>query len=232
MSRFSVTVFTSIGKKIFMALTGLVLSGFIVVHLIGNIALLYPDKDPFNKYAYFLASLGVLLYIAEFILASVFLVHFFYAVVITIGNWWARPSRYRVNRNAGHTSKKTIASTTMVYTGILIITFTVLHLLHFKFGEIAMYTTKDGLYIRDLYTIVYQFFSDIWNVSFYMAIMILLGFHVSHGFWSAFQSLGIHGVWFTRFVHGFGYLFAVIMGTGFLFLPIYIFLTSSYGGKL
>jgi succinate dehydrogenase / fumarate reductase cytochrome b subunit len=202
MSRFSTTAFTSIGKKLFMAVTGLSLSGFIVVHLTGNIALLYPDKDPFNKYAHFLQGLGGLLYAAEILLAAVFLIHFFYALIITIDNWLARPSRYRVVRNAGHTSKKTIASTTMVYTGLLIITFTVLHLLHFKYGEVLIY----------------------------MAIMILLGFHLSHGFWSAFQSLGINGIWFTRFVYGFGYLFAVIMGAGFLFLPIYIFVTS--GGSV
>jgi succinate dehydrogenase / fumarate reductase cytochrome b subunit len=230
MSRFSNTVFTSIGKKIFMAVSGLALSGFIVVHLSGNIALLYPDKDPFNKYANFLQSLGLLLYIAEFMLAAIFLIHFCYAVVITIGNWRARPGRYRISRNAGHTSKKTIASTTMVYTGMLIITFLVLHLLHFKYGPVIMYTTKDGMYIRDLYTVVYQFFGNIWNVGFYIVIMILLGFHLSHGFWSAFQSLGINGIWFTRLVYGFGYLFAVVMAAGFLWLPLYIFLMS--GGVL
>jgi succinate dehydrogenase / fumarate reductase cytochrome b subunit len=226
MSRFSSTAFTSIGKKIFMAVSGLALSGFIIVHLTGNIALLYPDKDPFNKYANFLQGLGPLLYTAEIVLAAIFLIHFFYAVFITIGNWRARPGRYRVSCNAGHTSKKTIASTTMVYTGILIITFTVLHLLQFKYGAVIMYTTKDGIYIRDLYAVVHQFFGNIWNVVFYMIIMILLGFHLSHGFWSAFQSLGINGVWFTRFVYGFGYLFAVVMAAGFLLLPLYIFLNS------
>jgi succinate dehydrogenase / fumarate reductase cytochrome b subunit len=226
MSRFYNTTFTSIGKKIFMAITGLALSGFIVVHLSGNLALLRADKDPFNKYAYFLQSLGSLLYIAEFLLVVIFLIHFFYAVIITISNWLARPKRYRLVRNAGHTSKKTIASTTMIYTGLLVITFTVLHLLHFKYGEILMYTTKDGMVIRDLYTVVYRFFGDIWNVTFYMLIMILLGFHLSHGFWSAFQSLGINSLWFTRLVYGFGYIFAVVMATGFLFLPLYIFFKS------
>ena len=101
MGRFSNTAFTSIGRKIFMAVSGLALSGFIVVHLTGNIALLYPDKDPFNKYANFLQGLGVLLYTAEFMLAAIFLIHFFYAVYNTIGNWRARPGRYKVSRNAG-----------------------------------------------------------------------------------------------------------------------------------
>jgi succinate dehydrogenase / fumarate reductase, cytochrome b subunit len=227
MNRFSATLLTSVGKKIFMAVTGLALSGFIVVHLTGNFALLNPDKDPFNKYAHFLLGLGPLLYTAEIILVTIFLIHFIYALVITINNWRAAtPGRYKVSRNAGHASKKSMASTTMVYTGILIMTFLVLHLLHFKYGEVLMYTTRDGVFIRDLYTLVYNFFGNVWNVTFYTVIMALLGFHLSHGFWSAFQSLGINGVVFTRLVYGFGYLFAVVMAVGFLFLPLYIFVTS------
>ena len=228
--KFSKIIVTSLGKKIFMALSGLALSGFIVIHLAGNIALLYSDKDPFNKYAHFLESFGGLLYFAEALLAGIFLVHFVYAVYTQIGNWLARPSRYYSVKNARHTSQKSFASVTMIYSGIIIIVFTVLHLLHFKYGEIIRYTTGDGLYIRDLYTLVYQFFSNIWNVAFYIIVMILLGFHVSHGIWSAFQSLGLSGERFTYFIQKFGYVFAVLMGFGFLFLPIYIYFVS--GGAL
>ena len=228
--KFSKTILTSLGKKIFMGLSGLALSGFIVVHLAGNIALLYPDKDPFNKYAHFLEGLGGLLYFAELLLAGIFLIHFLYAIYVQYGNWMARPKRYSSVKSAHHTSKKSFASVTMIYTGIIIIVFTILHLLHFKYGEIIMYTTSDGLYIRDLYTLVYQFFSDIWNVIFYIIVMILLGFHVSHGVWSAFQSLGISGQRFTYFIQKFGYAFAVVIGFGFLFLPIYIYFVS--GGAL
>jgi succinate dehydrogenase / fumarate reductase cytochrome b subunit len=223
MIQLSTSAFSSLGKKIFMGISGLSLSGFIIVHLVGNLTLLNSDKDPFNKYAHFLTSLGTLLYVAEILLAAVFLIHFFYAILVTLGNWRARPIPYKKVTNARHTSKKTIASSTMIYTGLVIIIFTILHLLHFKYGEILMYTTKDDLVIRDLYTLVYQFFTNIWNVIFYLAVMILLGFHVSHGVWSAFQSLGISGPRFTRLAQGFGYLFAVIMGAGFLFLPIWIY---------
>jgi succinate dehydrogenase / fumarate reductase cytochrome b subunit len=230
MIQFSKSLFATLGKKILMGITGLSLSGFIVVHLSGNLTLLNPDKDIFNKYAHFLLSLGSLLYLAEFILAAVFLIHFSYALYIQIPNWLARPKRYAVVTNAKHTSRKTIASTTMIWTGLVIIVFTILHLIHFKYGEVVMYTTKDGMVIRDLYVIVYQFFGNIWNVVFYVLVMILLGFHVSHGVWSAFQSLGISGRRFTKFAQAFGYLFAVIMGVGFLFLPIWIFIVS--GGTI
>ena len=213
-----------------MGITGLALCVYIVIHLIGNLALLNPDKDPFNKYAHFLQSIGTALYVIEFILAAVFLIHFFYAIFVKIECWRARPKRYSVVKNAGHTSKKTFFSTTMIWTGLVIIIFTVLHIIHFKYGEVIMYTTKDGMEIRDLYTLVYTFFSNIWNVIFYAVVMILLGFHVSHGLWSAFQSLGISGDRFTKMAYQFGYVFAVVMGLGFLVLPVWIFIEA--GGLL
>ena len=224
-------IFTStLGKKIFMGLSGLALSGFIVVHLVGNLTLFSPDKDPFNKYAHFLQRLGTLIYFAEFILTSIFLVHFGYAIYVQIGNWKARPKNYAVSKNADHTSRKSWASVTMIWTGLIIIVFTVLHLFHFKFGEVIMYTTKDGMVIRDLYTVVYQYFSNIWNVIIYVIVMVLLGYHTSHGVWSAFQSLGLSGQRFTRLAQGFGYLFAVAMAFGFVLLPVLIFFMT--GGTL
>ena len=230
MVQFNKVFISTLGKKLFMGLSGLALSGFIVVHLIGNIALLYTDKDPFNKYAHFLQSLGVLLYIAEIGLAAIFLIHFFYGVYITLDNWRARPQGYAQVTNARHTSRKTWSSVSMIWTGLIIIVFTILHLLHFKYGEIIMYTTADGAVIRDLFTLVYQYFSDIWNVIVYIIVMCLIGVHTSHGVWSAFQSLGINGQRFTRLAQAFGYVFAVVMACGFVLLPMVIFFIS--GGKV
>jgi succinate dehydrogenase / fumarate reductase cytochrome b subunit len=207
------------------------LCGFIVVHLIGNLTLLLQDRDPFNKYANFLTSeVGNVIYIAEFLLAFVFLVHFVDAIVITLDNWRARPQKYAVVRDAKHTSRKSLASRTMIYTGIIIIVFLIWHLLHFKFGEMIMYTTADGKVIRDLYVVVYQFFGNIINLILYIAVMTLLGFHLSHGFWSAFQSLGLNGKRFTPFIYGLAVIFALVMAAGFIVLPIWIFIIS--GGVL
>jgi succinate dehydrogenase / fumarate reductase cytochrome b subunit len=225
------STYSSIGKKIFMGFSGLMLCGFIVVHLIGNLTLLLQDRDPFNKYANFLTSeVGNVIYIAEFLLAFVFLVHFVYAIVITLDNWRARPQKYAVVRDAKHTSRKSLASRTMIYTGIIIIVFLIWHLLHFKFGEMIMYTTADGKVIRDLYVVVYQFFGNIINLILYIAVMTLLGFHLSHGFWSAFQSLGLNGKRFTPFIYGLAVIFALVMAAGFIVLPIWIFIIS--GGVL
>ncbi|TFH02198.1 MAG: succinate dehydrogenase cytochrome b subunit [Calditrichales bacterium] len=231
MMRFSMSAFSSLGKKIFMGFTGLLLCGFIVVHLIGNLTLLNPDKDPFNKYSHFLTQeLGSIIYLAEFILGSIFVIHLVYAIAVTIGNWRARPRSYAVVKNAKHTSKKSFASTSMIYTGIVVIVFLVWHLLHFKFGEEVMYTTADGKVVRDLYVIVYQFYGNVINVALYIVIMALLGFHLSHGFWSAFQSLGLNGKRFTPFAYGFGSLFAFLMAIGFIILPVWIFFGT--GGAL
>ena len=99
MMRFSTSAFSSLGKKIFMGVSGIMLCGFIVVHLIGNLTLLSPDRDPFNKYAHFLQGLGTAIYVAEIILGAIFLIHFIYAIMVTLGNWKARPIGYKVVTN-------------------------------------------------------------------------------------------------------------------------------------
>ncbi len=222
MIRFSTSVVSTLGKKIFMGLSGLMLSGFIVVHLVGNLTLLSPDRDPFNKYAHFLMNLGTAIYVAEVALASVFLVHFIYGIIVTLGNWRARPKGYKMVTNAGQPSKKSWASSTMIWTGVLIIVFTFMHLKHFKYGELVMYRTMDGQSIRDLFITVYHYYSNIGNVILYMVIMLLLGFHLSHGFWSAFQSLGLNGKRFTPFTQVLAYIFAVVMAIGFILIPVWV----------
>ncbi len=87
-----------------------------------------------------------------------------------------------------------------------------------------MYTTGNGQYIRDLFETVYRFFGNIVNVIFYVVVMILLGYHLSHGFWSAFQSLGLNGKRFTMITRIIGYIFAVIMAIGFVFIPVFVHL--------
>ncbi len=222
MMRFSTSAFSSLGKKIFMGVSGIMLCGFIVVHLIGNLTLLSPDRDPFNKYAHFLQGLGTAIYVAEIILGAIFLIHFIYAIMVTLGNWKARPIGYKVVTNAKHTSKKSIGSITMIYTGVVVIVFLVWHLLHFKWGNMVMYTTADGQSIRDLFVIVYQFYADPINVALYVLVMSLLGFHLSHGFWSGFQSLGLSGKTFTPFVRWTGTILSVLVAGIFIAIPIFI----------
>jgi succinate dehydrogenase cytochrome b subunit len=216
---------SSIGKKLLLAITGLSWAGFAVGHFIGNTTLLLKDPTPFNKYAHFLSGLGGALILVELILAASLLVHLFFAIKVTFENRNARPVKYTVSKSAGRESKKGFATSTMIYTGILLIIFLVLHITHFKFGAVYM-TMVDGNQIRDLYKTVYEFYADPINTTYYVIMMILLGIHLSHGVWSAFQSLGLNGNRFTPFIYKVGFLVAVFVSVGFIVIPIYIYLTG------
>ncbi len=212
---------STIGTKLLLAITGLSWAGFAIGHFIGNITLILADPTPFNKYAHFLTNLGGALYIVEGIIAGSLLIHLFFAITVKIQNWKARPLKYAVSKSAGRESKKGIATTTMIYTGVLLIIFLILHIGHFKFGTIYM-TTVDGEQIRDLYKTVYEFYANPFNTAYYVVMMILLGTHLSHGVWSAFQSLGLNGERFTPFIYNVGFVVAVIVSVGFVAIPIYI----------
>lgn len=213
---------STIGKKLLLGVTGLSWAGFAIGHLVGNLQLLYTDPTPFNKYAHFLTSLGGLLYFVESVLVISLLLHFLYAIKVTLENRKARPDKYEVHRSAKGVSKRGISTASMIYTGLLLFIFLIIHINNFKYG--TFYTTMiDGKEVRDLYKTVYEYYSSPLNVFYYVAMMILLGTHLSHGFWSAFQSLGISGKRFTPFIYSAGTVVAVILAIGFVFIPVYIY---------
>lgn len=215
---------SSIGKKLLLGASGFIWASFIIVHLIENL-LLFAGPEPFNKYVHALTSLGPVLYVAELFLVLTLLIHLFYAIKVTLENNSARDIKYNTLKSAGGASKKGIATSTMIYTGLLIITFIVIHLFNFKYG--LHYTvTYDGVEMRDLFRTVIEFFSNPLNVGFYVIIMILLGTHLSHGFWSAFQSWGLNGRRFTPFIHSFGIIVATVLAIGFIGIPLFFFFTG------
>lgn len=218
---------SSVGKKFFNAVAGLGLCAFITVHLLGNLALLTGNAVGFNKYAHFLSSTGVGLYFVEGGLALFFLCH----IITGTAVWWskqvARPEAYRKSADAGGASRMNLSSKTMIYTGALILIFTVVHLITFKYGpgvDQGYVMNIDGTSVRDLYRLTVEVFSNPAYVIWYVVTMILLGYHLWHGFWSGFQSLGVNHPRYTPVITGVGMLFAVVMACGFLVLPIVIFL--------
>jgi succinate dehydrogenase / fumarate reductase, cytochrome b subunit len=220
-------IWSSVGKKFINAVAGLGLCAFISVHLLGNLALLTGNAVGFNKYAHFLTSTGVGLYFVEGGLVLFFLCH----IITGTAVWWskqvARPDSYRKSSGAGGNSRMNLASKTMIYTGALMLIFTVYHLITFKYGpgiDQGYVMTIDGIAVRDLYRLTLEVFSKPAYVIFYVVMMILLGYHLWHGFWSAFQSLGVNHPRYTPVINGVGMLFAVVMACGFLILPIVIFL--------
>lgn len=207
---------SSIGRKQLIALTGLLLCGFLVSHLLGNILILV-SADAFNLYAYKLTSLGVLLYFVEAILTAIFALHFGLAIKLTIENKVARGQKYYVKNRTGR--GETIMSATMPYTGLVLLVFVILHILQFKFG--AYYeTTVDGVVMRDLHKLVVEFFRSPLNVAWYVFAMAAAALHTAHGFQSAFQTFGWnHYVWMPK-VKYLGYIYAVSVAGGFALITI------------
>lgn len=216
---------SSIAKKIFNGVTGAMLIGFIIIHLIGNLFLLTGNPDDFNGYAYKLHSFGWLLYAAEIGLALVFLGHIVSALSVARDKRKARPSRYAVKGNAGGNSRKTISSTTMIVSGLLLLVFLVWHVITFRFGP-YIETTLDGQQVRDLYKLTVGFFQNQINVAIYIGVMVFLGFHLRHGFWSMFQSLGAYHPRYTNIIYSLGIVFALLMTVGFILIPVWIYFTT------
>ena len=218
---------TTVVKKIIMGLSGLALVGFIIVHLLGNLSLYLSDGNPFNTYVKKLKDLEILVVIAEVILFLIFATHIITGILITRKNKKdARPVQYEVLTSKG-TPTSNFFSRTMPITGIILFLFLLIHLKQFTFGpgiEAGYVTTIDGEQARDLHKLVMETFKQPLNVAFYMIVMILLGFHLRHGFWSAFQSLGIMNRSLTNIIYGFALFFALILALGFLCIPLWIYL--------
>lgn len=207
------TLGSSIGKKLMMAVTGLSFCGFLATHLAGNLTI-YGGEDAFNSYAEHLHSLGPLVTVAEWVLLTLFLIHVTTGVILFLQNLRARPVRYAVNKSAGG---RTLGSATMPYTGVLILAFIVFHLLNFHFVD------KTG---TTIFSIVSDAFSNTGYVLIYIAAMVIAAVHVSHGFWSSFQTVGANHPKYMPLIRTAGIVFAVVVGVGFGFLPIYIFLLA------
>ena len=210
---------SSVVKKQVMGIIGLLLCGFLLSHLAGN-CLMYLGPEAFNTYAHTLVT-NPLIYVAEAILAAIVLTHIGLAAKLTIENNKARPQKYYVKQKTGRGA--TFASSTMPYTGLLILVFMILHLIQFKFGP--EYTiTHSGVEMRDIYRTVVEYFQSPLSVLWYIFCMVGLGIHVSHGFWSAFQSIGFWHPKYTCLLKCLAKLFAVVVTLGYSALPIYCYL--------
>ena len=207
------TFTSSIGKKLLMAVTGLSFCAFLTAHLIGNLTL-YAGRDAFNSYAEHLHSLGPLITVAETGLLFFGIIHVLTGLFLFFQNIAARPARYEVNKNAGG---RTIGSATMPYTGLILIAFITLHLINFHFID------KTG---STIFQIVQDAFTKPAYIIIYVLAVITAAFHVSHGFWSAFQTLGVNHPKYMPFIRTVGIAFSLIIGLGFGFIPVFISLTT------
>ena len=203
------TLWSSIGKKLLMALTGLAFCGFLVTHLIGNLTV-YGGKGLFLSYVEHLHAWGYLITAAEWGLVLFGLIHVMTGLLLFYENWKARPVRYAVKKWAGG---RTIGSATAPYTGVLILIFIIVHLLAFRFVD------KTSI---DDYVILSRTFAQFGYVLFYIAGVIIVAVHVSHGFWSGFQTLGLNHPKYMPLIRRLGLAFSIVIGIGFGSVPVYL----------
>lgn len=213
---------SSIGQKVIMSLTGIFLMLFLVVHLLGNFQLLKDDGgEAFNTYAFFMTH-NPLIKIISYSLYAFILLHTVQGLRLYSANRTARGNaRYAVT----HTRNSERSARNMAWLGIIIFIFLILHLWQFwlqmKMGvlpavEVEAYTHP----VQNLYLPVAEAFQNIYYVVFYVICMIVVGFHLWHGFWSSMQTLGLAHRKYTPFIKGFGYVYSIGMAVGFALIPI------------
>src|SRR5574338_157529 len=215
---------SSIGKKFMMAVTGSFLIIFLVVHLIGNITLFF-GASAFNAYVSTLDVIKPLIRVIELVLLAAFILHIFNGFRLWLENKRARGVTYKINGSHENTD---VFSRTMFLTGSIVFIFLVLHLATF-FWRFNVHDPQ-GLADTHLYfDIVTGFFQIWWYVILYIVAVFLLGFHLNHGFQSAFQTFGWNHKKYFPLVQKIGTLYAIIMALGFASMPIYFFFF--YGGN-
>ena len=221
MNWFSIFFSSTLGRKLVMALTGLFLILFLVVHLIGNLQLLHNDEGrAFNEYAKLMTS-NPLIKTISYVNYAFIILHIVWAIILTRRNRSARGQGYAVTRNSS-----TWSSRNMGILGTLILIFLVIHLKGFWYemhwGGIAT-KNYDGQDVKDLYAVVDFAYSSIAYVAVYVFSMIVLAFHLYHGFGSAFQTLGWNHIKYNGIIRFVGVAFSLIVPALFALIPIVMY---------
>jgi succinate dehydrogenase / fumarate reductase cytochrome b subunit len=208
-------LFSSLSKKFVMALAGLFLLMFLPVHLIINLMLLKSDPEPFNRAAHFMATFPVIK-IIEIVLIAALLIHLSWGIFIQIQNWLTRPVGYV----SGNKSETSFFSKFMIWTGASVMTFLVLHFFNFFFIKLGIVPGNP----EDFYSVAHKLFKIQAYNYIYLTCFVLLGLHLVHAFYSAFQTLGLnHRIW-TPVVKVFAWVYAIIIPAGFAFIAITLWL--------
>lgn len=211
--------YNSLIKKIAMALTGLFLAFFLVIHLAGNLQLLMSESVAhvqFNEYSKFLSGL-LPIKIVSYLLYISILYHIIDALIITLGN---RKANSRGYKSDNRSEVSGWASRNMGILGSVLTLFLILHFKDYwwiyKFGELPL----DANGNKDLYLIVMTSFQQLWYVGLYVIAFLALGFHLWHGVSSAFRTMGLYNQRYIRWVKYLGYLYTLVITIGFIIIPI------------
>jgi succinate dehydrogenase / fumarate reductase, cytochrome b subunit len=211
----SKVLYSSVSKKFIMALAGLFLLTFLPVHLYINLMLLKDDPVPFNTAAHFMATFP-LVKIVEVVLLAAILIHIIWGIYLQIQNWLARPVRY----TSGSKAETSFFSKFMIWTGATVLTFLVIHFFNFYFIKLGLVQGN----AEDFYSVAHQLFKIPAYDYIYLACFVLLGFHLYHAFYSAFQTLGLnHRIW-TPVVRTVAIIYAVVLPAGFALIAVSLWL--------
>jgi succinate dehydrogenase / fumarate reductase cytochrome b subunit len=211
---------SSVGMKLLIGVTGFALFVYLIVHIIGNVMVFFGPAI-FNKYAYTLEG-NPLIPVIEIGLLLIFLVHVYKTISMFLANQSARPIRYSKKKFAGRPSRKTIASATMIFSGLWLLVFIVIHVKAFRYG--VEYEWPAGG--RDLYRLEMENFANPLVVAFYVVSMLVVGSHLWHGITSSLQSLGLeHPRWTPRVLVA-GKAVAVLIAGGFIVIAVWAYLAG------
>ena len=213
---------SSVGTKLLIGITGILLFLYLLIHIAGNMVV-FLGPAAFNKYAFMLESQAVLRVI-ELILLSWFVIHIYKTVRMFLSNQNARPVAYAKKKSAGYTSRKSFASSTMIVSGLWLLVFLVIHVKAFHDGWGREYEWPAGG--RDLYRQEMETFQSPLMVGFYVISMVVVGSHLWHGISSAFQSLGADKPAWTRFIRPAGKVIAVLIAGGFIVVALWAHITG------
>lgn len=218
---------SSLGRKYLMALSGLFLCLFLVVHLIGNLQLFKDDGGrAFNEYTYFMTQ-NPLIKIVAYVNYLFILLHIVDGFMLTAANRKARSQRYAI---VDQSKSSTWSSRNMAILGTVIMIFLVIHMRSFwfemKFGSMPVISyDPDGMEYKDMYAVVKEAFSQPWYAGVYVLSMFALGFHLVHGFQSAFQTLGLNHHKYTPVIKNIGIgVFAILIPALFAAMPLFFLL--------
>jgi succinate dehydrogenase / fumarate reductase cytochrome b subunit len=214
---------SSIGRKLLMSLTGMLFALFLLTHAAANLLVLL-SPELYNDYAHKLTSNKILLYSAEAGLIGIIVLHIFMAIALTKQNRAARPVAYAAKQNTGR-SRRWWGSSNMGITGTIILAFLIFHIWHFKYGPYYS-IEQGGVEMRDLARLVIEDFQKPLYAGIYLIAMILIGFHLAHGFRSAFDTLGLNNTKRDRLIKRLSQVYMIIVFGSFIAIPLVIFATG------
>ncbi len=208
---------SSLGRKLAIALAGLFLMVFLVVHLYINLLMTKNDGgESFRAAADFMGH-NPFVQAFEIVLFGGFILHIIIGIILWIRNTIARGRGYKV----WNKSETSFFSKYMFHTGMIVLAFLVFHLTNFYFVKEGLASPPDGMAKDDFYNMAIVLFQRPLFSIIYLVSFLFLGFHLNHAFQSAFQTLGWHHSKYASYVRGFGTLYAIVISLGFAYIPVY-----------